>query len=233
MQQVSLVSRIGWNWAPRQPWWSCRCQTRSLLSGLSRRRAPVGTMDSRHFSALQQGCTSASPSRHASGFSELAGMSCSSSLSESREEPEILRCSNPQIVPKALTSDSNRPASVLPPCQTDRGLGRVGPAQATGVDPNVCTGDGLIEQEFDMRQLGLFATTHEALMQAMQCPHVTRMLARTRESSVKTKIRTINGFSLVMGAGLQQERAKRVPRRLRPRPGFLVFEAVVQFDSPA
>ena len=42
---------------------------------------------------------------------------------------------------------------------------------------NRCTRRGLVQQQLDMLCLNKFAAVHKALVQAMEAPHIARMLA--------------------------------------------------------
>ena len=60
-----------------------------------------------------------------------------------------------------------------------------------------------------------------------------RVLAGTRQLAIQTQISAIDRLGLVVFARLHEKRAEGVTRGLRPGPGFLVHQVVVQIDGPA
>src|SRR5579864_7202670 len=95
-------------------------------------------------------------------------------------------------------------------------LRRLPPAETRRPHRYLRAGHREIEPRLDQRRLDLVAAPAQALVQAVQAPHVLRMLAGSAELAVEAQVGAVDRLGFGELALLQQERAQRMARRLHP-----------------
>jgi hypothetical protein len=81
------------------------------------------------------------------------------------------------------------------------------------------------------RQLFDLATLLQAFCQALERPNIIRVLRTPLNSAAQAQIVATDLLSLVVMAPLSQQRRKRMPRWMHPRPRLDVLQFVVSIDG--
>ena len=76
------------------------------------------------------------------------------------------------------------------------------------------------------------APAGQALVQAVQAPHVVGMPARPAQLAVEAQVGPVDGLGLVEAALLHQQRPEGVAGGLHPAPRLVVGQVVVELDRP-